>query len=46
MADTSAPPSPWIARAVTSTTCEDDTPHTTDASVKSVMPIRKRRRRP
>ncbi len=40
IADTTAPPSPCTALATTSSPWEVDTPHASEASVKSTMPSR------
>src|SRR5579862_4101092 len=45
-ADTTAPPSPCTARAPINKPCDVDSPHASDASVKSEMPPRNRRRLP
>jgi hypothetical protein len=45
-AETTAPPRPWIARAMTSTSCEPARPQASDDTVKSAMPLTKRRRCP
>ena len=37
-ADTTAPPSPWTARAAISNPCEFASPHAAEASVNSVIP--------
>ena len=41
-----APPSPWTKRATISSPCESASPHAADASVNTVTPTRKIRRRP
>ncbi len=45
-AEAIAPPTPWTARAPMSSACELARPHASEASVKSVMPIRNIRRWP
>ena len=45
-AETTAPPNPWTARAATSSPDVVDTPHATEATVKSEMPIKNNRRWP
>ena len=45
-ADTTAPPSPWTARAATRTPCVVDRPQAIEAAVKNAMPIRNSRRWP
>ncbi len=45
-AETTAPPTPWTARAATSRPWLVASPHESDASVKSTSPARKRRRCP
>ena len=45
-ADTSAPPSPWTARAPTSMPCVVARPHASEAAVKSAIPARNIRRCP
>ena len=45
-AETTAPPTPWSARAPTSTCCEPASPHASDEAVKSAIPPRKSRRCP
>ncbi len=39
-AATIAPPKPWIARAVTSRPCVVESPHASEATVKSAIPVR------
>src|SRR3954451_9859934 len=45
-AETTAPPMPCTARAPMSIPCVVESPHATEATVKTVMPIRKRRSAP
>jgi hypothetical protein len=45
-ADATAPPRPWIARAVTRKASEFARPQASDAPVKSVIPPRNSRRCP
>ena len=45
-AETIAPPSPCTARAPIRNSCEPARPHASEATVKSAMPIRNRRRWP
>src|SRR5215211_4162348 len=39
-AETSAPPKPWTARIPTSSSCEVERPHPSEAAVKTPIPIR------
>ena len=44
--EASAPPTPWMARAVSSSPCPWAKPPASEASVNRAMPARKTRRRP
>jgi hypothetical protein len=45
-AETTAPPSPWTARAAIRNSCDEATPHASEAAVKRPMPDRNMRRWP
>ena len=45
-AEVSAPPTPWMNRAITSTSWDPASPHSTEAAVKTISPATKMFRRP